>query len=126
MPRWFCDESQRTVVGAGGFKTMPVSRRIEIGFGIAPSMRNRGFATRGVSLLIAEAFSSGAVDSIFAHVKTENLASRRVLEKAGFTFCRLTTDEEGPVELWSVNSPQDPLQAGALPPETNPRPRSFS
>jgi ribosomal-protein-alanine N-acetyltransferase len=110
MPRLFCDESNAQIVGSGAFKSEPRNRKLEIGYGVAPARRCRGFATEGVRLLAEEAFSSGLVDEVLAEVSPENEASRRVLEKAGFTIYGSGEDDAGPVNRWvKKKEPKQPL-----------------
>src|SRR5476651_1391606 len=59
MPRLFVDEAGSRIVGSGAFKSAPRQRRMEIGYGVSSTCRCRGYATEGVKLLVAEAFSSG-------------------------------------------------------------------
>ncbi|HUU82496.1 MAG TPA: GNAT family protein [Phycisphaerae bacterium] len=57
----------------------------EIGFGINPDHRRRGYATQAARLLIDRLFSAQQVHRIQAHCRVENVASQRVLEGAGMT-----------------------------------------
>src|SRR3954466_746210 len=68
MPRLFCSERTCQIVGSGAFKSAPREQRIEIGYGVSPACRRRGYATEGVRLLVAEAFASGLIDEVFAEV----------------------------------------------------------
>jgi RimJ/RimL family protein N-acetyltransferase len=54
-----------------------------IGYAMLPAFRGRGVATRAVRLLSAWAFEIG-VRRLIAGTATDNVASQRVLEKAGF------------------------------------------
>lgn len=54
-----------------------------IGYSLMPEFRGRGVATRAVRLLSAWAFEIG-VRRLVAGTATDNVASQRVLEKAGF------------------------------------------
>jgi RimJ/RimL family protein N-acetyltransferase len=105
MPRLFSDDSARQIVGSGAFKSLPQESRIEIGYGISPACRRRGYATAGVQLLIHEAFSSGLIEEVYAEVSTANKPSRGVLRKIGFIFQRIVTTDEGAMELWTKRNP---------------------
>ena len=105
MPRLFCDEVRKAIVGSGAFKSEPRGRRVEIGYGVSPSCRGLGYATAGVELLLEEAFTSGCVDEVFAEASPSNSASNRVLEKAGFSVIGDGLNDEGPVHLWSKRKP---------------------
>ncbi len=100
MPRLFCDELTGRIVGSGGFKTEPRDRRIEIGYGVAPAVRRRGYATQAVRLLVEEAFCSNGIDEVVAETASSNAASKRVLEKAGFCPNGSGAGNEGPVDYW--------------------------
>lgn len=54
-----------------------------IGYSMLPEFRGRGTATRAVRLLSAWAFTTG-VQRLVAGTMPDNVASQRVLEKAGF------------------------------------------
>lgn len=101
-PRLFVDEAERAVVGSGCFKTKPNGRRVEIGYGVAPMLQGRGYATGGVGLMVDEALGSGEVDEVQAATLPANKASVRVLMKLGFVVYGEGMDEEGAVELWRV------------------------
>jgi RimJ/RimL family protein N-acetyltransferase len=58
--------------------------RIEIGWWIAAPARGRGLATAGARLLARWALERLGVARIDCFVDTDNLASRRVAERAGF------------------------------------------
>ena len=109
MPRLFWDDVSGQIVGSGAFKTAPREGRVALGYGVAPAYRGRGHATSGVRLMIAEAFATGTVDEIRAESACSNGASRRVLEKAGFTHCGTGADQDGPLDLWSTRPPQSNL-----------------
>lgn len=57
----------------------------DIGYHIAPAFRGRGLASEAVRALIAAAPSFG-LTLLSAQCRSDNPASRRVLEKAGFTL----------------------------------------
>jgi RimJ/RimL family protein N-acetyltransferase len=54
-----------------------------IGYSMLPGFRGRGAATRAVRLLSAWALTTG-VKRLVAGTMPDNVASQRVLEKAGF------------------------------------------
>ncbi|MFI6508906.1 GNAT family N-acetyltransferase [Streptosporangium sp. NPDC050855] len=55
------------------------------GYSVLPEFRGRGFATRAVNLLVGWAFEHTPLERIIAGTSPDNLASQRVLERAGFT-----------------------------------------
>jgi RimJ/RimL family protein N-acetyltransferase len=73
------------IVGGGTIHHLDVERRIvEIGYFVLPAARRRGYATTIARLLAEHAFSLG-IERVAAYVNVGNVASERVLEKAGFT-----------------------------------------
>ncbi|MHB8152222.1 MAG: GNAT family N-acetyltransferase [Bacillati bacterium] len=56
----------------------------EIGYTLLPQARGRGYATRAVRALLAEAQAVAVLAEIRAYCVPENQASRRVLERIGF------------------------------------------
>lgn len=90
------------VVGLCSYKGPPDRDGVvEIGYGVAPSRRERGYATRAVAQLLKLAALDGAIWSVVAETMTENLASQRVLEGNGFVMEAKRIDpEDGEVILW--------------------------
>jgi RimJ/RimL family protein N-acetyltransferase len=58
---------------------------------VAPEVEGRGYATEAVRALIHHAFATGRVSQVLADTARDNLASHRVLEKAGLH--RIRSDE---------------------------------
>ena len=56
----------------------------EIGYGVSETHHRKGIATEAVKILVAQAFEKTALRKLLAYVHDDNLASCRVLEKAGF------------------------------------------
>lgn len=83
--RLVVERSSAQLVGAAGFFGPPRHGRVEIGYGIVPSRRRRGYATEAILGLVTYAFARPEVIEIVACTEPENVASARVLEKAGFT-----------------------------------------
>ena len=72
------------VVGSIGLFWPPADGVLEIGYGIVPSRRGRGYACEATRALTAHAFTAPGVHTVRAEVEVSNPASARVLEKAGF------------------------------------------
>lgn len=79
----------------------------ELGYRLRQAAWGRGFATEGAAALIDLAFAELGAQRVFAETMTVNVASRRVMEKAGLRFVRtfwepwpdkIDGDEEGDVE----------------------------
>ncbi|MGV9303936.1 GNAT family N-acetyltransferase [Nonomuraea sp. NPDC003727] len=71
------------VVGAIGLFWPPNDGSLEIGYGVVPSRRGRGYATEAAGAMVAFAFTAPGVHTVHAGVEQANPASARVLEKAG-------------------------------------------
>ena len=61
----------------------PMRDSVEVGYWLFVSARGRGVATRTVQTAVEHAFANG-IYRVEAHVRIGNLASERVLERAGF------------------------------------------
>lgn len=83
---WFAIGRQdRAIVGEAGFKGRPDrDGTVEIGYGIAPPHRGRGYATEAVEALCRWSFTHPEVRRVVAECAPDNVASIRVLEKTGF------------------------------------------
>jgi RimJ/RimL family protein N-acetyltransferase len=85
MPLVAADAATREVVGGAILHHLDVEREIvEIGYFVLPHARRRGIATRIARMLADHAFSLG-IERVAAYVNVGNIASERVLERAGFT-----------------------------------------
>lgn len=84
---------EHTVVGDAGFKGRPDREgTVEIGYGVAPAYRRRGYATEAVQALIAWAFGHPEVKGVVAECSPGNSPSLRVLRKAGFRLVHSDPD----------------------------------
>ncbi len=89
------------VVGSAMLKRRPEPGWVEIGYGVAESARGKGVATAAVRALIVRAFADPGVSEVYAETAVDNLASRRVLEKAGFQHVgQRDSEEDGRVDQW--------------------------
>jgi RimJ/RimL family protein N-acetyltransferase len=104
--RVFVDPQAGQAVGSGTFKTSPDAGTLEIGYGVAAPFTGRGCATRGVSLLLAEAFARPEIQAVTAETSVDNSASIRVLEKNGFVPTGRREDpEDGLLICWRLQKP---------------------
>ena len=75
----------RAVGGIGAFRQGNIHfRTAELGYYIAPHLWGRGLASSAVKQLCSHIFQNTDILRIFAEPFAENIASCRVLEKAGF------------------------------------------
>jgi RimJ/RimL family protein N-acetyltransferase len=59
-------------------------RTFEIGYAIVPSERGKGYCTEAVKIMVDYLFLSKDTVRIQAHIDPRNMASQKVVEKAGF------------------------------------------
>ena len=75
----------RVIIGDGGFKGPPADDgTVEIGYSLVQPYRNRGYTTEAVKALVSWAFQHPQVTRVIAETQLGNIASIRVLQKAGF------------------------------------------
>ena len=73
-----------TAVGELGFKGPPADGALEIGYGVEPRYRNRGYMKEAVAALCGYGLSHPGVTAITAQTEPENYASQNVLAACGF------------------------------------------
>ena len=83
--RQVVERASGLVVGGIGFFGPPLDAEVEIGYGIVPSRQGRGYATEAVLAMIAMAWADARVRTVVAGTDPGNVASQRVLGKAGFS-----------------------------------------
>jgi RimJ/RimL family protein N-acetyltransferase len=85
LPLLIFDTDSGEILGGASIGHYDALRqRIEVGYWLLQSSRGRGVATRVARALALHALAHG-IERVEAVVRTENLASQRVLERAGFT-----------------------------------------
>jgi [ribosomal protein S5]-alanine N-acetyltransferase len=82
--RQIVERASGLVVGGIGFFGPPRDGEVEVGYGIVPSRQGRGYATEALRTMIAMAWAEARVTVVVAGTDPGNVASQRVLEKAGF------------------------------------------
>ncbi len=80
------DKETGTLIGHVGLSAARGS--VEIGYAIAERLHGRGLAAEAVSAASEWALGDLALSEVLGIVEAENVASRRVLEKAGFVQVR--------------------------------------
>ena len=99
--RLYVLEGERVVIGSGGVKAPPLADgEVEIGYGLAPAWRGRGYATRAARILTDEALAQGA-SRVSAFTTPENTASWKLLQRIGYLRDGETIDpDDGLVWRW--------------------------
>lgn len=69
----------------GQILCLPKGLHYTIGYRVIPNERNKGHCTEAVKIMTDYLFLSKEIVRIEAETNPENIASKRVLEKAGFT-----------------------------------------
>jgi RimJ/RimL family protein N-acetyltransferase len=95
---------ENALIGLGGYKGEPdETGTVEIGYGIAPIYRGRGFATQAAKQLITRAFEDDRVRRVIAHTLAEPNASTAVLTKIGMWHIETVTDpDDGDLWRWEI------------------------
>jgi len=81
--KWFLIE-KKDGTKVGFIQRWPVKNSQELGYAIVPGERGKGYCTEAVQLGVDYLFMSKDIAGIHAVAHIENVASQRVLEKAGF------------------------------------------
>jgi GNAT superfamily N-acetyltransferase len=90
---WLITDAEGVIVGECGTKTPPDEGTVEIGYGLAAPSRGKGLGTRAVRALTDWLLALPDVHRVVAHVAADNVASRRVVERLGFTVDRVEAGE---------------------------------
>lgn len=81
------DKNNGLIFGSIGFIGNPDENGgVEIGFGIVPGQRRKGYCLEALKALIEWAKACKALNYIKARCEPANEASKKILEKAGFTM----------------------------------------
>ena len=87
-------DSQGVMVGRINLSVLENNRKTaEIGYRIGENVSNLGYASEAVKLVLDKAFHTYGLNRIIAGTATDNIASKRVLLKNGFTFSRIIEND---------------------------------
>lgn len=78
----------------------------EAGYIVRPRYQGRGIGTYLVKTLVHVAFTELGHARVVATVDLDHVASRRVLEKAGFHLVEERHDEQGPYHVYAIERDQ--------------------
>jgi RimJ/RimL family protein N-acetyltransferase len=84
---WFVTLADGRVIGdCGTIGWTDQDGRVEIGYGLAAPYRGKGYGTEAVRVLADWVAAQPGVTAVTADVEVGNIASRRLLERLGFTL----------------------------------------
>ena len=87
-------DAQGVMVGRINLSVLGKDRKTaELGYRIGENVRNLGYASEAVKLVLEKAFTTYGFNRIIAGTAIGNLASQRVLLKNGFTFSRVIEND---------------------------------
>jgi RimJ/RimL family protein N-acetyltransferase len=103
----FRDRTDGQFVARAGIRHVDVGgqHEIEIAYALRWEYWNRGFATEIAHALVAIAWNSLELAELVCFTMTTNAGSRRVMEKAGFTYECDVTHAELPHVLYRLRRP---------------------
>ncbi len=103
----FTDRETGAPIARGGLSRAHVGGRdeVEVGWAVMPDRWGRGYATELGAAAIDVAFTTLAVPDVVAYTLPDNLASRRVMEKLGFSYEREVVHADLPHVLYRLHSP---------------------
>jgi RimJ/RimL family protein N-acetyltransferase len=87
-PRFFAITIDKKLVGSIGIvtKTDIYRKNFEIGYFLAEEQWGKGIATQAIKAATSYAFKDFDIVRVYAEPFSDNIGSRRALEKAGFTL----------------------------------------
>ena len=111
----FSDRATGALVARGGPQRAHVAGRdeVEIGWTVVPERWDQGLATELGAASIELAFGPLGLADVVSFTLPENRASRRVMEKLGFTFERDTVHKGLPHVLYRCERLQRAVDVGA-------------
>jgi RimJ/RimL family protein N-acetyltransferase len=81
------EKESNLILGSAGYMGRPNNKgNIEIGFGIIPVRRKKGFCSESVKALLKWGLSHDDVNGIIARCDKSNIASRKTILKLGFEY----------------------------------------
>ena len=82
-------KESNSIIGEIGFMGPPdESGTVEVGYSIIPERRGKAYATEAAATMCEWALGQPGVERLIAECLSDNSASRRVLEKTGFSLVK--------------------------------------
>ncbi len=84
------DRTSGVFVGRGGLQHTSVTGtdEVEVGWSIVPERWRQGLGTELALASVATGFETLGLEELIAYTRPDNVASRRLMEKAGFSYER--------------------------------------
>ncbi len=103
----FLDRETGEGIARGGLSRTQVTGRdeVEVGWVVAPERWGQGYATELGAAALDVAFGPLGLDTVISYTLPGNLASRRVMEKLGFSYEREIVHYDLPHVLYRLQSP---------------------
>lgn len=103
------------IIGEIGCRLDAASAIGKVGYTVVQPCWGQGYATEALRALLARVLTEPDISRVLAETMESNLASRRVMEKAGMSFCGQRVDDEygEPADLVVYEAVAD-SRAGAL------------
>jgi len=110
------DNSTGLFVGRGGLRNSILggNREVEVAYGLLPEFWNRGLATELVKSVVKIAFVVLGFSNLVCISTPDNLASLRVMEKAGFRYERDIISKGRPHLLYRQHDFEHAAENGCL------------
>jgi ribosomal-protein-alanine N-acetyltransferase len=101
------DENDGRFAGRAGLRHVRVggADEVELAYALMPEFWGRGLATEIVGAILSLAFGRLGLPEVVCFTLPTNAASRRVMEKAGFTFERDVIHADLPHVLYRIAAP---------------------
>lgn len=103
----FHETDSGSFVGRAGLRHVDIdgADEIELAYAVVPEHQRRGFATEMSAVLVDRAFSTLGLARLVCFTLPSNLASRRVMERAGFAYDRDIVHAGSPHALYRLEAP---------------------
>lgn len=82
------EKNSGILLGHCGLRMLPETSEVEVLYALAKNYWGNGYATEAVKTCVAYGFESLKLERIIGLTKPDNIASRRVIEKAGLQYVR--------------------------------------
>ena len=97
--RFVVEQETNAVIGSVNMKGPPANGDVEIGWGIVPDKRRRGFATEASQAVIDWALGFDEVRRVTATIPDENTSSQRVAQRLGMIK---TAEMRRGLPVWAI------------------------